>query len=162
MGLDTDTDTDTDMDTARKAKNNNQIISVQHHKSYSLVLQSFCYSGPQQSWQHLTVLFNSFAHCDCEKRHHQRGNFRCLCWIHTWRSCAQHHNRFNGSGHLHIQVRLESGIIITTEILIWKSSNRYFMFPASPTLWCLKRESQQRLKSQKKNSSATPTRGSST
>ena len=35
------------------------------------------------------------------------------------------------------------------------------MFPASPTLWCLKRESQQRLKSQKKNSSATPTRGSS-
>ena len=49
MGLDTDTDTDMDMDTARKVKNNNQIISVQHHKSYSLVLQSFCYSGPQQS-----------------------------------------------------------------------------------------------------------------
>ena len=49
MGLDMDTDTDMDMDTARKVKSNNQMISVQLHKSYSLVLQSFCYSGPQQS-----------------------------------------------------------------------------------------------------------------
>ena len=48
MGLDMDTDTDMDMDTARKVKKQ-QPNQVQHHKSYSLVLQSFCYSGPQQS-----------------------------------------------------------------------------------------------------------------